>query len=1014
MSAATGLSQQFCVRWNSHLGSLGAAFPQVRTIETCDPYQFLQLLAGQRFVDVTLACEGHQVHCHRLVLAACSTYFENLLGENPCKHPIIILPRDIKLWAIQALVDFMYKGEVNVSQAGLPDLMKCAEILKIRGLCGSDAALNLNQLHSPPAGGGSSYPQQRHHSASSDAGEHPVDNTNRSADGSFSTRHGGTQFQNSRSAQHNSGPSGPKRQLLNSLNLQPIDAGSHHHQTDDGSHSDNGESGNEMCIKTEDLMIGKAFVRKLLITYVDMKPMSYSYLQMTMTQAVDSVQMMTSEWKVMTKLPQFLSVHAMDAEDRVNDRVASDSMRDRMEEEMEEGEKMIGDRRMTMMVMSEKSDQSANHTDRQDFVQDDCDSFAHENEGQDNDDADDDDDDDIDNDLMEVGEETEGVRATDEGAKEQEMRRKAKAKARSTVHHSTKSNELLASQPKNFSTLALSASSLVTTCSKSVDKSGEPNALASGAGEGAQRTNGTTRTIGSVPSLSSISTVRTVPGSSSRGSIRVKSIENLFENYQAKHQSPKSSRDAKRKSMPQSSVLVLGCSGGANVSENDSASEQQQQQHRTGGIASSLLYNRNETDIYVKQRIPRATERHADGVCDETNASTASDGDGYENIICSPNFPQLSEVVGGYKAEEDDEEEEYGEEYAIQLLAEEIDSSMLANGAESEGDEILYKPPALMAIAGSAKGSGNSCANNKSSGMRTYGRVGGMGNASGATSTLSIRKVERDSRANLNMAQARTVNRRSKLTGRSKEALHQLLNTNGAPPPIAFTLRNPRGNQPRTYNTEALWAALMDVKAGESIYRASQMHKVPRKTLRNWMKQFALANVTCEYEMNAQQPQMPQDGSTVGRRVRRSEELLRQAAEYVSRGETFQNVSLKFDIPISTIRFYMARKGILPRRKRGRTAMFPCNVTNRPQVSAMEITTSSTTIPPPNPIDLHHYHQQLSENMIMAIRQPANQAGSSKEKEASARKSGSRSPSPTGPPFHFANYKLPDLRPDLL
>ncbi|XP_055690008.1 protein jim lovell-like [Lutzomyia longipalpis] len=125
-------NQQFCIRWNSHLGSLGAAFPQ--------------MLAGQRFVDVTLACEGHQVHCHRLVLAACSTYFEALLGENPCKHPIIILPRDIKLWEIQALVDFMYKGEVNVSSAGLPDLIKCAEMLQIRGLCGADAALYLNTV----------------------------------------------------------------------------------------------------------------------------------------------------------------------------------------------------------------------------------------------------------------------------------------------------------------------------------------------------------------------------------------------------------------------------------------------------------------------------------------------------------------------------------------------------------------------------------------------------------------------------------------------------------------------------------------------------------------------------------------------------------------------------------------------------------------------------------------------------------------------------------------------------
>ena len=33
---------------------------------------------------------------------------------------------------------------------------------------------------------------------------------------------------------------------------------------------------------------------------------------------------------------------------------------------------------------------------------------------------------------------------------------------------------------------------------------------------------------------------------------------------------------------------------------------------------------------------------------------------------------------------------------------------------------------------------------------------------------------------------------------------------------------------------------------------------------------------------------------------------------------TFQVASEKYNIPISTIRFYMARKGILQRRKRGR------------------------------------------------------------------------------------------------
>lgn len=56
------------------------------------------------------------------------------------------------------------------------------------------------------------------------------------------------------------------------------------------------------------------------------------------------------------------------------------------------------------------------------------------------------------------------------------------------------------------------------------------------------------------------------------------------------------------------------------------------------------------------------------------------------------------------------------------------------------------------------------------------------------------------------------------------------------------------------------------------------------------------------------------------KRIRRSEALLTQAAKCVSRGQTFQTVSNMFNIPVSTIRFFMARKGILPKRKRGRSS----------------------------------------------------------------------------------------------
>lgn len=71
--------------------------------------------------------------------------------------------------------------------------------------------------------------------------------------------------------------------------------------------------------------------------------------------------------------------------------------------------------------------------------------------------------------------------------------------------------------------------------------------------------------------------------------------------------------------------------------------------------------------------------------------------------------------------------------------------------------------------------------------------------------------------------------------------------------------------------------------------------------------EFAMANVTCEYDSGsnngtASTGQPPAGANANGRRVRRSETLLSQAADFVSNGQTFQTVSDMFNIPISTIR----------------------------------------------------------------------------------------------------------------
>ena len=42
--------------------------------------------------------------------------------ENTCEHPIVFL-KDIKYEEIRTILDYMYKGEVNVAQEELPGIL---------------------------------------------------------------------------------------------------------------------------------------------------------------------------------------------------------------------------------------------------------------------------------------------------------------------------------------------------------------------------------------------------------------------------------------------------------------------------------------------------------------------------------------------------------------------------------------------------------------------------------------------------------------------------------------------------------------------------------------------------------------------------------------------------------------------------------------------------------------------------------------------------------------------------
>ena len=83
--------------------------------------------------DAAVACGQKLFPVHRLVLSACSDYFDHIFQQTESKNSIIVL-KDVSAEVFEDLLCYMYLGKVEVHKDKLGGLLEAAASLGIKGL----------------------------------------------------------------------------------------------------------------------------------------------------------------------------------------------------------------------------------------------------------------------------------------------------------------------------------------------------------------------------------------------------------------------------------------------------------------------------------------------------------------------------------------------------------------------------------------------------------------------------------------------------------------------------------------------------------------------------------------------------------------------------------------------------------------------------------------------------------------------------------------------------------------
>jgi len=117
-----GSPENFALRWNDFHSNISSMFKHMRS--------------SPEFQDVTLLCgiDSDEIKAHKVILSACSGYFQSVLSRTDAPHPVILMPKDVQYEEIAGIIDFMYYGEVEVPTQDISRFLAVAEQFQVRGL----------------------------------------------------------------------------------------------------------------------------------------------------------------------------------------------------------------------------------------------------------------------------------------------------------------------------------------------------------------------------------------------------------------------------------------------------------------------------------------------------------------------------------------------------------------------------------------------------------------------------------------------------------------------------------------------------------------------------------------------------------------------------------------------------------------------------------------------------------------------------------------------------------------